>query len=151
MERIRFAALSLWLVIVPVAAGHAFSQSPGEARAKAAETVRAEKYLRTELYFGRSRLNGSLVADEEWNSFLKGVVTPRFPDGFTCLKGFGQYRDRTGRIITEPSEVIIFLYPERLKKESRVRIEEIRAAYIKQFEQESVLRVDLPKAVRVSF
>ncbi|MGH9819220.1 MAG: DUF3574 domain-containing protein [Pyrinomonadaceae bacterium] len=111
----------------------------------------AEKYYRTELYFGRSIPGGGLVTDEEWEQFLAEVVTPRFPDGFTILKGLGQYREKSGKVISEATEVLVFLYSRRTKAQSRAKIEEVRAAYIKRFKQESVLRVDLPKSVDVSF
>jgi hypothetical protein len=119
---------------------------------KAAEvSVKAEKFLRSELYFGRSKPGGGLVSDEDWRSFLADTVTPRFPDGFTVLAAVGQYREKSGKVITEPSQVLILLYSKRSKKVSRAKIEEIRAAYIKRFDQESVLRVDLPRTVNVSF
>jgi Protein of unknown function (DUF3574) len=110
-----------------------------------------EKYYRTELYFGRSIPGGGMVSDEEWAQFLAEVVTPKFPDGFTVLKGQGQYRESTGKIISEPSQILIFLYAAKMRKTSRAKIDEIRAAYIKRFNQESVLRLDFPKTVEVSF
>lgn len=113
--------------------------------------AKAQKFYRTELYLGRSRSNGPIVSDEEWSGFLSDTVTPRFPDGFTVIKAAGQYRDKTGAIISEPSEVLIILYSASSRKESRAKIEEIRTAYIQRFGQESVLRVDLPKSVRVLF
>ena len=108
-----------------------------------------DKYYRTELYCGRSKPDGGMVSDEEWEKFLADEVTPRFPDGFTILKGMGQYREKSGKIISEPSNVLVFLYENR--KESRLKIEEIRAAYVKQFSQESVLRLDFKQKVEVSF
>ena len=111
----------------------------------------AEKYYRTELYFGRSIPGGGVVTDEDWERFLAETVTPRFPDGFTILKGVGQYRERSGKIISEPSQILIFLYASKDKKESRAKIEEILNEYVKKFKQESVLRVDLPSRVSVSF
>jgi len=129
--------------------GMTVAQSPRAA--EPASTVRTEKFYRTELYFGRSIPGGGIVSDEEWNSFLADTVSPRFPDGFTSLKAIGQYREKSGKIVTEPSEVLIFFYSGSNKNESRAKIEHIRAAYVKMFKQESVLRVDLPKSVRVSF
>ena len=127
----------------------ALAQAPAAVRPAA--VAKAEKFYRTELYFGRSEPDGGSVSDDEWKSFLADVVTPRFPDGFTALRALGQYREKSGRIIAEPSEVLIFFYSRRSRNESRAKIEEIRTAYIKQFAQESVLRVDLPKSVKVSF
>jgi hypothetical protein len=110
-----------------------------------------ELFFRTELYFGRSIPGGGSVSEEEWEKFLTQVVTPRFPDGFTVLKATGHYRERTGKIIIEPSEVLVFHYPANKRTASRRKIEEIRRAYVKQFRQESVLRMDLPRAVVVYF
>jgi hypothetical protein len=117
----------------------------------AAASAAADKYYRTELYFGRSIPGGGIISDEEWERFLAEVVTPRFPDGFTILKGVGQYREKSGKIISEPSQVIVFLYSRKIKRTSRAKIEEIRAAYVKRFNQESVLRIDFQKSVDVSF
>ena len=110
-----------------------------------------EKYYGTELYFGRSIPGGGMVSDEEWAQFLAEVVTPKFPDGFTVLQGQGQYREKTGKIISEPSQILIFLYPAKTRKASRAKIDEIRSAYIRKFNQESVLRMDFSKTVEVSF
>lgn len=123
-------------------------QAPAPARTA---VVNAKKFLRTELYFGRSKPDGTIVSDEDWNRFLVEIVTPRFPYGFTVLKASGQYRDKSGKIITEPSEVVIFLYDRKARTASHNKIEEIRTAYVKQFNQESVLRMDMPKSVSVFF
>jgi hypothetical protein len=39
----------------------------------------------------------------------------------------------------------------KIERKSRLKIEEIRAAYVKQFSQESVLRLDFKQKVEVSF
>jgi hypothetical protein len=110
-----------------------------------------DKYYRTELYFGRSKPDGSIITDEAWNKFLNEIVTPRFPDGFTVLDGIGQYRDKAGRIVKEPSKVLILLYPRKSRKTNSAKIDEIRAEYVRLFNQESVLRMDFQKSVMVTF
>jgi hypothetical protein len=110
-----------------------------------------ERYFRTELYFGRDRPNGSVVSDDEWNEFLDREVTTRFPEGFTVLDGLGQYKDKSGSIIRENSKVIVFLYPRKARKAAGTRIDEIRAAYCKRFDQESVMRIDFRRSVDVDF
>lgn len=110
-----------------------------------------DTYYRTELFFGRSIPGGGLVTDAEWEKFLAETVTPRFPDGFTIVKASGQYREKNGTIDKEPSEVLIFLYPARERTASRRKIDEIRRAYVRQFKQESVLRLDYRNPVSVSF
>ena len=110
-----------------------------------------EAFLRTELFFGTAKPDGSAVSEDEWKKFLADEVTPRFPAGFTVLAGDGQFRNDAGEIIREKSFVLVILYPFKMRRSSRRKIEEIRRAYIKAFEQQSVLRVDFPQAVQVSF
>jgi hypothetical protein len=83
--------------------------------------------------------------------FLDIEVTPRFPDGLTLLKGDGQFTGEEGVLIKEQSFVLILLYPVEGRQESDRRIEEIRQLYEDQFDQESVLRVDDPLSVWVTF
>lgn len=47
--------------------------------------------------------------------------------------------------------VLILLYPLGAWKESNEKIEQIRKAYKERFKQQSVLRVDDPRPVLVSF
>jgi len=100
-----------------------------------------ELWNRTELFFGTSKPDGTVVTDQEFKRFLDEVVTPRFPDGLTLLAGFGQFRNSHGNIIQERSMLLILLYPLSTRDSGR-KIEEIRTAYTRAFQQESVLRVD---------
>lgn len=107
-------------------------------------------FARTELFFGTAKPDG-VVTDEEFLVFLDSEVTPLFPDDLTLLKGEGQFRDENGVIIKEHRFVLILLYPVASFSESSRKIDAIRRLYKSQFQQESVLRVDAPFAVRVSF
>lgn len=107
-------------------------------------------FVRTELFFGTAKPDG-VVTDEQFLAFLDAVITPRFPDGLTLLKGNGQFRGEDGVIIKEDSFVLILLYPLEDFRDSSRKINVIRERYKDQFQQESVLRVDDPFAVRVSF
>lgn len=111
----------------------------------------AEKFWRTELYFGMNKPDDSEVSAAEWSDFLENEVTPRFPDGFTVLESFGQYKDNRGKIIKEKSRVVILLYTKKDKRKNNTKIEEIRTAYKKFFQQESVLRMDFRQSLKVSF
>ncbi len=113
--------------------------------------LQTEPFIRTELFFGSERPNKPEVSDSEFKQFLDEEVTPRFPDGLTVLKGFGQFRESSGEIVQESSFVLILLYPRETLRDSSAKIEAIRARYTARFEQESVLRVDDPRPVRVSF
>jgi hypothetical protein len=107
-----------------------------------------ELWKRTELFFGTSKPDGTVVTADEINAFVDNEITPRFPDGLTALTGYGQFRNSAGVIIQEQSIVLILLYPLSDREASK-RIEEIRTAYKAAFQQESVLRVD--SFARVSF
>ena len=108
-------------------------------------------FARTELFFGTAKADGTAVTDEEFFAFIDAVVTPRFPDGLTLLKGDGQFRGENEEIIKENSFVLILLYPVEDFRQASRRINTIRRLYLEEFQQESVLRVDDPFAVRVSF
>jgi hypothetical protein len=108
-------------------------------------------FARTELFFGTAKPEGLPVTDEQFMAFLDAQITPRFPDGLTLLKADGQFRGESGEIIKEDSFLLILLYPVEGFRESSRKIEVIRRLYKERFQQESVLRVDDPFAVQVSF
>jgi hypothetical protein len=104
--------------------------------------VQAEPWARSELFFGTTKPDGTAYSNDEWLQFLKDEVTPRFPDGLTVLTGLGQWRDSSGTIIQERSNVLIILYPLSSAQESSAKLEEIRDVYEEKFHQSSVLRAD---------
>jgi hypothetical protein len=97
-----------------------------------------QSMVRDTLYFGRNRPNGGRVREAEWRQFLNDVITPRFPDGLTVMKATGQWRNASGQIEREASEVVTVLHSGDLT--ARGKISEIMAAYRQRFEQEAVLR-----------
>jgi hypothetical protein len=107
-------------------------------------------FARTELYFGTAKADG-VVSEAEFRGFVDRYVTPRFPDGLTLLKGDGQFRGADNQVVKEQSFVLILLYPYDTFDTASRRIERIRTLYKEQFDQESVLRVDDPFIVWVSF
>ena len=143
-------ALLIAISIALALSGEAAAQQAAPAPIAPA-IVKAESFYRTELYFGRSIPGGGMVSDDAWEEFLSEVVTPLFPDGFTVLSGRGQYREVSGKIAKEPSNVLVFLYKKNERKTSGLKIEQIRAEYKRRFSQESVMRVDLRKTSLVSF
>lgn len=112
------------------------------------QAFQSDIWNRTELYFGSAKPNGSVVSEREFMQFVDAEVTPRFPNGLTVLTGYGQFRGASGVIVKERSMVIILLYP-LLSRDAHRKLEEIRDAYKRLFQQESVLRVD--SLARVSF
>jgi hypothetical protein len=156
LERVSPVAVSLGMLIAaPV---HAFQEVAGQAqdrpigRRRPPEGQRREAlaFARTELFFGTAKPGGA-VTEEEFRMFLDEFVTPSFPDGVTVVKAEGQFRGADGVTIKEQSFVLILLYPVEGHKTSSRNIDAIRRAYMTRHRQESVLRVDDPFLVWVSF
>jgi hypothetical protein len=149
-------AVTVGLFIATPAGLAAQADALGQSRAVVRRPIprggpnQALHFARTELFFGTAKPNG-VVTEAEFLAFLDQEITPRFPDGLTLLKGDGQFSGEDGVIIKEDSFLLILLYPVDGFKESSGKIESIRGLYKTQFQQESVLRVDDPIAVRVSF
>ena len=126
-------------------------QSSAQDNAGRQKRFEASPFIRTELYFGRNKPDGAEVSRKDFDEFLSGFVTERFPDGLTVLTGRGQFLDSDGEVERERSVVLILLYPVSARNEKSVKIDEIRDEYKKRFLQQSVLRVDDPLPVWVSF
>jgi Protein of unknown function (DUF3574) len=109
----------------------------------------ARPFVRTELYFGTAKPDGT-VTEAEFLDFVDQHVTPRFPQGLTLLRADGQFQGE-GAVLKEQSFVLILLYPYDSLDEGFQHIEYIRSLYRGQFGQQSVLRVDHPFIVWVSF
>lgn len=96
----------------------------------------------TRLYFGLSRPGGTISA-EEFDAFVDAEITPRFPNGFTLIEAQGAWRDRTsGETEREGSRVLEVLH------QGEGPFEALIERYKERFEQQSVLRVDLPARAR---
>ncbi len=153
--------LALILLMAALMAPIAFTQDhaalSASANASAQDNADRQKrfqastFIRTELYFGRNKPDGKEVSRKEFNEFLSGFVTERFPDGLTVLTGRGQFLNSDGEVERERSVVLILLYPVSARNEKSIKIEEIREEYKTRFRQQSVLRVDDPLPVWVSF
>lgn len=104
--------------------------------------VSEQVFLRTELFFGLSKPDGAMVSDAAFAHFVDREITPRFPDGLTLIPARGQWRGENGQVVREPAMILILLYPHGSREQADAKIETIRAAYIQQFSQEAVLRID---------
>jgi hypothetical protein len=136
--------IAVLIVAVLCAAGARADDSRALSRSQAhgacASQLAGKLFARTELLFGLSRSSGRNITDAEFQGFVDAEVTPRFPEGLTLLSGDGQFRNASGSTIREGSKLLILLY-ELDERRSRL-VEEVRSAYKRAFEQESVLRTD---------
>jgi hypothetical protein len=106
----------------------------------------SRSFIRTELFFGLSKPDRTQVTELEFQQFIDREVTPRFPDGLTLLSGSGQFKNSSDKVVKEPANLLILIYPQdRLdpgKFKQNQKVEQIRKAYKLAFQQESVLRSD---------
>jgi hypothetical protein len=93
--------------------------------------------LVVELLFGRN-IGGRLgVSQTAFRRFVDREVTPRFPNGFTVIDTYGQFRWSSGRpIVREPGKYLVIALNDEPRE--LPRIQEIVAAYKAQFRQDSV-------------
>ncbi len=106
-----------------------------------------DHWVRSELFFGLSKPDGSLISGTEWQTFLDEVITPKFPAGLSVVDAAGQWRNATGNIDRERSKMLILLHPAR--DEVDAKIDAIRTAYRVRFNQEAVMKVS--SSARVAF
>ncbi|HEX6040369.1 DUF3574 domain-containing protein [Longimicrobium sp.] len=135
--RIRGACLALALALgacAPAVRAHPPSSAPA-----------VEAWMADRLYLGRTIPGGGTVSDSAWTAFLAEVVTPRFPDGLTVLRGEGQWRDPAGVIVRESSFVLEIYHADAAAVDAA--LEEIAAEYKRRFRQKSVMRVRTPAQV----
>ncbi len=68
--------------------------------------AKAFSLIQEDLFFGRNIAGGQEVSQREFQAFVDGVITPRFPNGLTIFDTNGQFLDSTGRLIKEPAKVV---------------------------------------------
>lgn len=100
-----------------------------------------------EAYFGRSLRDGGEVTEAQWANFLAEIVTPAFPDGLTALDGYGQWRNREGRILQERSKVFVVVLPGQDAAAARRRLLSVEEAWKARSRQQSVLTVYRPACI----
>ena len=104
----------------------------------------SQTLTRTELFLGLSKPGGGTVSLDEFKAFLDAEVTPRFPDGYSVIPAEGRWRDAaSGITLVEQSRIIMILHEPTAEAEQK--IEAIRDAYKKRFNQDAVLRTDDPQ------
>jgi hypothetical protein len=98
-----------------------------------------QRMTQAQLFFGRNIAGRGTVSDDEWRRFLDEEVTPRFPVGFSVSDIDGQYRN-AGGIVRERSKQLLIV----ISGGDETKLNAIRDAYKRRFNQESVLLVESP-------
>ncbi|HMV10787.1 MAG TPA: DUF3574 domain-containing protein [Cyclobacteriaceae bacterium] len=106
------------------------------------------RMIQTDLYFGQSRPDGTLITDAEWQSFKTHQISKVFKEGSTTISATGNWYDPgSHQPITEPTYVVVYHYKKSPKKSAQ--IDSLITVYKVMFKQQSVLRVD--KKVKAKF
>lgn len=99
--------------------------------------------VRSELYFGLGKPDGGTVTEAEWTRFVETTVAREFPGGFTVATASGAWLPPgASRPVHEPSRILLVVHDGTPRNSAA--LERVRAAYRRQFQQQSVLRVDQP-------
>jgi hypothetical protein len=150
--KIKPILLASSLLLAALACRVAVADAPSATAALQGDGSRpaAAHWVRSELYFGTGPVDlpDPGLAETRWRAFLDREVTPRFPDGFTVLDGYGQWLERGKR---EPerlrSKVLVILREDTAA--SRAALDEIRRAWKERTGDKSVLLATT--AAEVSF
>ena len=90
------------------------------------------------LYFGTAT-PGGVVSPDEWEAFVKDIVTPAFPEGLTSWQASGQWRKQTGAIEYENSHILQLIHEGGMVKDTA--IQRLMSIYKQHFQQDTVMRV----------
>jgi hypothetical protein len=96
------------------------------------------KSIQTDLYFGLSKPDGEVSA-EEWTDFREKVLNKTF-EGFSEIDCNGHWTGKNGNSVSEKSKLIVIIHPD--KEGIDKKVDSVISIYKRRFEQESVLRVD---------
>jgi hypothetical protein len=143
-SRLALGGLAAAALAVPI--GIASADTDGDAVTEPAcgAELAGDPFVRTELFFGLSRPGGR-ISQRQFDRFVDDKITPRFPDCLTLLSGRGQFRLDDGDIVEEGSKVLVLLHEGGDSRSAD--IDAIRAEYVDQFDQQSVLRTDATSCV----
>lgn len=93
--------------------------------------------VQSNLYFGLSSADGAGVSEQQWETFLREVITPRFPDGLTVISVYGQTGTTTQQgILEERTKLLVLVHPDT--PEAAASLEDIKRVYTARFNQTAV-------------
>jgi hypothetical protein len=102
------------------------------------------RMVRAELIFGLSSPDGP-ISEQNWQSFVDEVITPRFRDGLTVIDVSGQWLNQAGVLEREKNKMVLIFFDPSSKSDQA--LDEIRAKYKERFKQESILLIKSPADV----
>ncbi len=101
-----------------------------------------EKFIKTELFFGLNKTDGTVVSEPEFESFADTVISKVFSKGATIMKSDGRWLSGDSLIKEQSRVVIYFSKIYEMTDEFSEKIDVIREKYKSYYKQEAVLRTD---------
>ena len=101
-----------------------------------------EKFIKTELFFGLNKTDGTTVSETEWESFADTVVSKVFYKGATIMKSDGRWLSGDSLFKEQSRVVTYFSKLYEMTDEFSEKIDNIREKYKTYYKQEAVLRTD---------
>ncbi len=113
------------------------TNAPARAQEQSCPLPGQKTMLVAQLFFGQSIAHRAPVSPRDWTSFLRDVVTPRFPGGFTVYDASGQWLNADShRIARERTKVLVIAADDSAAV--RQHVEEVSSLYRARFSQQSV-------------
>ncbi len=154
MHPLRFSPIVLACVLLGACQSASATKSPASGAASGPSVTAPinESWVRTEIHCALAPLDseglGLAAAEGTWRTFLDEEVSPRFPEGFSVLDAYGQWREETGStILRERSKVLVIVYADTAAR--RAGIEALCAAFKKRTGEKGVLVVTTPVTAQV--
>ena len=101
-----------------------------------------KKYIKTELFFGLNRIDGTKITEMEWEAFADTVISKTYTKGATILKCDGRWLDGETLIKEESRIVVYFSRIYEMTDDFSAEIDSIREKYKFYYQQQAVLRTD---------
>jgi hypothetical protein len=95
--------------------------------------------VKTELYFGLLKPDGTTVSEEEWQAFVEKSVSPLF-EGFTIIDAFGQCKNAEGKLVKEKTKMLIIVQEDGDDK----NIGKVKNEFNKKFPENAFFKVRYP-------
>ena len=95
--------------------------------------------VKTELYFGLLKPDGTTVSEEEWQSFVDKSVSPLF-EGFTIIDASGQHKDAEGKAIIGKVKMLMVVQEDEEDK----KIDNVKKAFNRKFPKNGFFKVSYP-------
>jgi hypothetical protein len=140
----RLLAFGVGTVLASVVLTTSLTPTVSDSARPAHAASRCATRMHARLFFGLQGPAGS-VSEEEWDAFLLGIVTPRFPGGLTVVHASGHWRAAGEPLQRESSRVLEIVYDESPR--TRRLVAQIAEIYKARFRQDSVMVVQTPADV----